>query len=147
VSIGSERLDAQLLDEPREHLPHERGEARPCEPVVERLVGNRHIVLVVELSQQVGERFDAPTGERRDRRKEQPVWRDLSQPLALPRETAQLVDVIDGKRACERRPHPDKVRGRQRSLRSAGLVTAAWRLSLSPVDPDLTYVATLRHAS
>src|SRR6266496_2039090 len=48
--------------------------------------------------------------------------------------SAQLVDVVDGKRRCERRPHPGRVQGRQRSLRSAGVETAGWGLSLALVD-------------
>ena len=42
--------------------------------------------------------------------------RNRTQAFALPRIAAELIDVIDGQRACERRPHPGNVSGRQPSL-------------------------------
>jgi len=46
MALGLKRLDAQLLDEPREHRVHELREPRPREPVVERLVRDRDVVLL-----------------------------------------------------------------------------------------------------
>src|SRR5262245_1500531 len=63
------------------------------------------------------------------------MWRDGPHSLALTRVASELVDIFDGQRACKRGPHPGKVRGRQHRLRSAGVETAVWRLSLSLVDP------------
>src|ERR1041384_2783928 len=61
--------------------------------------------------------------------------RDRPQSFALPGVPAELIDIIDGQRACKRGPNPGKVRGRQRGLPSVGVETAAWIPSLSLVDP------------
>jgi len=60
---------------------------------------------------------------------------DRPQSLDMAGLAAELVDVNDGQCAYELRPHAGKVRCRQRSLLGAGVETAAWRLSLSFVDP------------
>jgi hypothetical protein len=127
---GREDPDAQLLDQPREHLMHELGEPRSSEPVVERLVRDGDIVLMVELAEQIGEGLDLPRSQCRHHRQEQTMRRDSPQPLALAGIPAELVDIIDGQRACKRDPHPGKVRGRQRGLPSVGVETA-WSPSLS----------------
>jgi hypothetical protein len=46
------------------------------EPVVEWLVGNRDVVLVVELAQQIRERVDLSTGKTGDHRKKQAMRSD-----------------------------------------------------------------------
>ena len=66
MPIRCKRLDAEPLDEPREHLAHEGSEARPSETVVERLVRDGDAVLVVELTLQIRERLDSPTRELLD---------------------------------------------------------------------------------
>jgi hypothetical protein len=89
---------------------------RSREPVVERLVGDGDLVLMVELAQHVREGLDLRAGECGDRREEQTMRRDRPEPFALTGFEAELVDVSDGQRTCERGSHPGQVVGRQRSL-------------------------------
>jgi hypothetical protein len=91
-----QRLNAQALEESAKHLVHELRKAGVREPVVERLVGNRDVVLVIEFAQQVSDRLDLSTSETGDRREEQAVQRDGAEPFTLPRLEAELVDVIGG---------------------------------------------------
>ena len=98
------------------HIDPGMGEAGVREPIVERLVGNRDVVLVIELSQQVGDRLDLPTRKTGDHRKEQAVRRDGAKPFTLARLEAQFVDVIGGQRTRERTLHPGKLSSRQRGL-------------------------------
>jgi hypothetical protein len=101
--LWCQRLNAQALQEPAKHLVHELRKAGVREPVVERLVGNRDVVLVIELAQQVGDRLDLSTGKTGYHREEQAVRRDGTEPLTLPGSQAELVDVVGGQRA---RAHP-----------------------------------------
>jgi hypothetical protein len=105
-----------MLDEPSEHLTHERREAGAREPVVERLVGDGDAVVVIELAQEISERLNRPAGKRRDDREEQPARRDRSKPLALPSVATDLIDVIDGQRPCKCIGNFGKHRAGQRSL-------------------------------
>ena len=93
-SLWRQRLNAQALGEPVEHLAHELRETWAREPVVERLVGDGDAVVVIEFAQQVGERFDLSACKTGDRREEQAVRRDGAEPLALPGPEAELVDLI-----------------------------------------------------
>jgi hypothetical protein len=76
MSLGGKRLDTQALGEASKHLPHELSEARPRQPVVEGLVRDSGVVLMIELAQQVRDRFGLCTPE-----------------AAV---EADLIDVIDG---------------------------------------------------
>jgi hypothetical protein len=62
LAVRGERLDTQLVEESGQHPAHERREPHPGEPVVERLVGDLDPILVVERTEQVGERFDTSAG-------------------------------------------------------------------------------------
>jgi hypothetical protein len=71
LAVRGERLDTQRVGESGQHRAHERREPDPGEPVVERLVGHLDPMLVVERTEQVGERTDASDAEGRHHRKEQ----------------------------------------------------------------------------
>jgi hypothetical protein len=71
LALGREGLDAQSFDEPAKHLAHERGEAGPRQPVVKGLVRDGDAVLMIELAQQIRDRFDGAASEPGDRRQEQ----------------------------------------------------------------------------
>jgi hypothetical protein len=48
TALRREGLQAQLLEEPRKHPPHERGKSDASEAVIEGFVRDLHAVLVIE---------------------------------------------------------------------------------------------------
>ena len=68
LAVRRQGLHAQSLNEPTQHLAHERGEPDVGEAVVERLVCDRDAVLVIKGPEQIGERLHVRTRERRDDR-------------------------------------------------------------------------------
>ena len=95
LSRGREGLDPQLIDQPRQHVLHERRESDPREPVVERLVRDRDVVLISEGAKQIGERLDVPAAERGHHGQEQSMRGDRAQPFGLPRVAPELIDLVD----------------------------------------------------
>ena len=81
----------QGAKEAAEHLTHELWESRPSESVVKGLVRHHRFVLVVELTQEVGERLDLGPSQCCDDRQEKPEWCHLAQTLALASLEAELV--------------------------------------------------------
>lgn len=92
--LRPQRSQRQRAKQAAEHLAHELGEAGASEPVVERLVGRADPVLVVELSEQIGERLHLRSGQRRDDRQEQTVRRHDAQALALTGFASQIVHLV-----------------------------------------------------
>ena len=84
--------------EAAEHLTHELWESRPSESVVKGLVRHHRFVLVVELTQEVGERLDLGPSQCCDDRQEKPEWCHLAQTLALASLEAELVHLPGRKR-------------------------------------------------
>jgi hypothetical protein len=110
---GRERLDAQLLHESHAHPAHELHEASPREAIAKGLVRHLDPVLVIEGTEQVGERFDLRARERGDHREEQLVRCHRPQPFGLSRGTTEVIDVLDGQGTSQRAPDFDKFRDRQ----------------------------------
>jgi hypothetical protein len=129
LAVRRKRLDAQLVDEPCQHPAHERREPNPGEPVVERLVGDRDPILVVERAEQVGERFDAAAAQRRHHREEQSMRGDRAQACGLTGFAPELIDVIDGERPPQSVTQFGKLGGGQGGQRQSpllvGVVTPA----------------------
>lgn len=61
VARRGEGLEPELIDQPCQHVPHERREPDPRQPVVERLLRDRDVVLIVEGVEHVGDLVD-PSG-------------------------------------------------------------------------------------